>query len=152
MGWEAVQPFPASVAGRSFVSGPPTSRALQVAWFRRVDDGVLFGKVWFGPETLGPPGNAHGGSQAAVLDEAMGAAAWLAGHRVLAGRLEVDFVSMVPLGEVARVEARVVEVERRKVHTEARLSSTDGTVRAEARGLFVELSEAQLDELIRTRS
>ena len=34
------------------------------------------------------------------------------------------------------------------VHTEATLSAFDGTVRAEARGLFVELSEAQLDELI----
>jgi hypothetical protein len=36
------------------------------------------------------PGYAHGGSVAAALDEAMGGAAWWAGHQSVAARLAVD--------------------------------------------------------------
>ena len=44
-----------------------------------------------GPPIEGPPGHAHGGSMAAVLDEAMGAAAWMEGHLVVAVRLATSF-------------------------------------------------------------
>ena len=48
-----------------------------IHYFRTGPDRSLRAKVLFGPGTQGPPGHAHGGSMAAVLDEAMGGAAWM---------------------------------------------------------------------------
>ena len=97
-GWEPVKPFRLEGGRGSFVSGDPRGDRLRVSYFRRIDDGLLVGRAWFGPGAQGPPGHAHGGSIAAVLDEAMGAAAWLAGHLVVAVRLDTRFRKMLPLG------------------------------------------------------
>src|SRR5262245_51363894 len=97
-GWSEVEAFPALEAIKSFVSGEPRGRRLRVSYFRRIRDGNLVGKAWFGPGAEGPPGLAHGGSVAAVLDEAMGAACWQAGHPSLAARLSIEFRAMVRLG------------------------------------------------------
>jgi len=131
----------------SFVSGEPDGQRLRVCYYRRPADGALVGKVWFGPGALGPPGHAHGGSMAAVLDEAMGLAAWVAGHRVVAARLEVDFKNMMPLGTVATMEVTIAGVEGRKVHMAGVLRSPDGTAFAESRGLFIELSAEKVEQL-----
>jgi acyl-coenzyme A thioesterase PaaI-like protein len=131
----------------SFVSGEPDGQRLRVRYYRRPADGALVGKVWFGPGALGPPGHAHGGSMAAVLDEAMGLAAWVAGHRVVAARLEVDFKNMMPLGTVATMEVTIAGVEGRKVHMAGVLRSPDGTAFAESRGLFIQLSAEKVEQL-----
>lgn len=86
----------------------------------------------------GPPRHVHGGCLSAVLDEAMGAAAWCAGHPVVAARLEVDFRRAVPLGERCTVEAWVVEAKGRKVFTRSELRLADGKVGTVGRGLFIE--------------
>lgn len=137
-----INPFPGPP--QSFVSGEPEGNRLRVAYFRRAADGALFVRAWFGRGAEGPPGYAHGGSVAAVLDEAMGAAAWMAGHPSVAARISVDFKLMVPLGLDALIEAAVDGVEGRKVATRARLLDGDGRVLAESDGLFVKLTDAQL--------
>jgi uncharacterized protein (TIGR00369 family) len=86
----------------------------------------------------GPPRHAHGGCLSAVLDEAMGAAAWCAGHPVVAARLEVDFRRAVPLGVPLEAEAWVVRADGRKVWTESELRIAGGPVATRARGLFIE--------------
>jgi hypothetical protein len=68
-----------------------------VAYFRRREEPVLRTRVWFGPGAEGPPGLEHGGSVAAVLDEALGGGAWMLGRRVVVAQLIVDF-RMVALG------------------------------------------------------
>ncbi len=123
----------------SFVSGEPDGERLRVRYFRRDADGALVGKAWFGPGAVGPPGFAHGGSMAAILDEAMGGAAWLAGHRVLAAKLTINFRRMLPLGTVALFAAWVVEARQRKVRMAAELSSDGGDAFATAEGLFIEM-------------
>src|SRR5688572_18388978 len=94
-GWTPVHPFPRMPTQDSFVSGASADGRLRVAYFRRDRDDRLVGKAWFGPGAVGPPGHAHGGSVAAALDEAMGAAAWWAGYPSVAARLTVDFRRMV---------------------------------------------------------
>ncbi|MGE4055596.1 MAG: PaaI family thioesterase, partial [Vicinamibacterales bacterium] len=141
-GWKPCDPFPASAnAAASFVSGGPTGGRLRVAYFQRTTDARLVGRAWFGPETQGPPGHAHGGSIAAVLDEALGAAAWAAGHPVLVASLVVDFRRMVPLGTDATFEAWIDRTDGRKIHTCARLTDDQGIVLAEGRALCVTLSD-----------
>jgi acyl-coenzyme A thioesterase PaaI-like protein len=126
--------------GRSFLAGPHAAAdILKVRWYVRESDEALVGKIWFGPGAQGPPGHAHGGSMAAVLDEALGSACWVAGHSVLAAELTTRFRKMLPLGEVVTAEASIGRVDGRKIYPEGRLIADDGTVYAEATGLFVEI-------------
>jgi acyl-coenzyme A thioesterase PaaI-like protein len=148
-GWEAIDPLRIEGGEGSFVSGSPGGRTLRVRYFRRQADGRLVGRAWFGPGAAGPPGHAHGGAIAAVLDEAMGAAGWLAGYPVVAARIEVDFRTMVPLGTDAYMEAWVESVDGRKVHLASRLEDEAHCLLAEATGLFVILDEERFGELLR---
>lgn len=95
VGWTPIEPLESVGTGRSFVSGEPSGDRLRVRYYRRERDRALVGKIWFGPGAEGPPGHAHGGSMAAVLDEAMGAGAWLAGHAVVAAKLTINFRRML---------------------------------------------------------
>ena len=147
-GWTPVDPLRLEGGQGSFVSGDPRGDRLRVRYFRRERDGRLVGRAWFGPGAQGPPGHAHGGSIAAVLDEAMGAAAWLAGHLVVAVRLDTSFQRLLPLGTDALLEAWVERVEGRKVWTLSRLLDGDGEPFAEAEGLFVKLDPARFMPLI----
>lgn len=129
----------------SYVSGDPHGTRLRVAYYLRGADGALVAKVWFGPGASGPPGHAHGGAMAAVLDEILGMSAWMAGHRVLGASLTTRFLKMLPLGTDTTVEAEVVSVKSRRVSMRGRiLDPSDGTVFAEADGVFVKFGPQQL--------
>jgi acyl-coenzyme A thioesterase PaaI-like protein len=108
----------------------------------------MVGRAWFGPGAQGPPGHAHGGSIAAVLDEAMGAAAWWSGHLGVAVRLDTRYLRMIPLGTDARLEASVERAEGRKVWARAALTDEGGEVFAKAEGMFVELDPERFGPLI----
>jgi acyl-coenzyme A thioesterase PaaI-like protein len=144
--WTECWPFPQSGGPAvSFVSTGPTGGRLRVAYYRRAGDDHLVGRAWFGPETEGPPGHAHGGSIAAVLDETLGAAAWAAGHPVVIASLKVDFRTMLPLGTDATFETWIESAEGRKVHTRGRLVSATGDVFAEGRALCIVLGDHHLE-------
>lgn len=138
-GWEPVDPLYGVGAKYSFVSSDTSGERLRVSYFRRKEDGALVGKVWFGSKAEGPPHHAHGGSIAAVLDEAMGAAAWMIGHTVVVARLVVVFRRAVPLGTDATVEAQVTKKKGKKVWASGRLLDSEGRAFAEAQGLFISL-------------
>jgi acyl-coenzyme A thioesterase PaaI-like protein len=147
-GWTPIEP-PRLEGGRgSFVSGEPEGDRLRVRYFRRPGDRRLVGRAWFGPGAGGPPGHAHGGSIAAVLDEAMGAAAWTEGHVVVAVRLDTRFERMIPLGTDTLLEAWVDRVEQRKVWTLGRLLDAEGVSFASAEALFVKLDPARFGPLL----
>jgi acyl-coenzyme A thioesterase PaaI-like protein len=137
-GWKPVG-FPRAFgAGRSFVSGETEGDRLIVHYFESIQDAVLHALVWFGPGAEGPPGHAHGGSMAAVLDEGMGFSAWHAGHPVVAATITVNFRNRLPLGVVHGVECSVRQVDGRKVYTDGRIYSlADGSRFADAEGLFI---------------
>ncbi|HEV8632473.1 MAG TPA: PaaI family thioesterase [Thermoanaerobaculia bacterium] len=150
-GWQPLDPFRLEGGRGSFVSGDPQGDTLRVAYFRRVADGRLVGRAWFGPGSAGPPGHAHGGSMAAVLDEAMGAAAWMAGHIAVAAHLATDFRAMLPLGTDALLEAWVERRDERKVWTAGTLRGDDGTLFAEGEALFIRL-DAERDRALLARA
>jgi acyl-coenzyme A thioesterase PaaI-like protein len=116
-------PFDApSLVGESlrFVSGEPEGNRFRVRYYRDKEQN-LQARIWFGPETEGPPGHAHGGSMAAVLDEVLGLAAWAAGYSIVVGNLNVSFRTLLPLQKVVTVESRVVSAEGRKVVVHGRI-------------------------------
>lgn len=103
-----------------FVSGDPEGNRFRVSYY--LDSAQhLKAKVWFGPETEGPPGHAHGGAMAAVVDEVLGLAAWAAGYSIVVGNLNVSFRNMLPLHKVVSVETKVVSAEGRKVMVHGRI-------------------------------
>lgn len=148
-GWSGLDHLRSLNPGRSFVSSEPDGDRLRLRYFRREADGAMCGKVWFGPGTEGPPGHAHGGSMAAVLDEAMGGAAWLAGHAVLAAEIRVSYRNMLPIDTVAVLEAWVDGVAGRKVTVRGRLSSSDGITFSESTGLFLTVDVERFGEKIK---
>ena len=131
--------LPSAVGHESYVSGDPSGYRLSVRYFRDTGASSLIAKAVFGPGTQGPPGHAHGGSMAALLDEAMGAAAWMKGHRAVAAELTVRFRTMLPLGSRALVRARVMNVDGRKVYVKGALTDGQQTLFAEGEALFITL-------------
>lgn len=132
----------------TFVTGDPGGDRLRVKYYVRESDGAVVAKVWFGPGTQGPPAHAHGGSVAAVLDEAMGAAVWRAGHAVLAGSLTCRFRNMIPLGTVATLAAWVERVDGRKIQARATLEDAHGTRLSEGEGLYIEVPLEKFQAII----
>jgi len=107
-----------------FVSGDPEGNRFRIRYYRDSEQ-QLKARIWFGPETEGPPGHAHGGSMAAVLDEVLGLAAWAAGYPIVVGNLNVSFRNLLPLQQVVTVESRVISAEGRKVMVHGRICSGD---------------------------
>ncbi len=139
-GEEGWIPFDApSLVGASlrFVSGEPDGNRFRARYYRDSEQ-HLHARIWFGPETEGPPGHAHGGSIAAVMDEALGLAAWAAGYPIVVGNLNISFRTMLPLQKVVTVESRVVSAQGRKVMVHGRLFCDDA-VYAEGECLCITL-------------
>lgn len=116
-------PFDApSLVGESlrFVSGEPDGNRFRVRYYRDAQQ-HLKARIWFGPETEGPPGHTHGGSIAAVLDEVLGLSAWAAGYPIVVGNLNVSFRNLLPLHKVVTVESKIVSAEGRKVMVHGRI-------------------------------
>jgi acyl-coenzyme A thioesterase PaaI-like protein len=148
-GWRALVTHPvgaviAQFLDRSYVAGDPDGDRLRVRYFWRASAGepaALAARAWFGPRAEGPPGHAHGGAMASVLDEAMGLAVWLAHRPAVAAHLETDFRKPIPLGSTVTAETTVGPAEGSgKAAATARLVGDDGTVYAEGSALFVLLA------------
>ena len=85
----------------------------------------------------GPPGHAHGGLSAAVLDEVMGAAVWQAGYTVAAAKIEVNYRKPVPLEKLITTKGYITRRRGRKIYARGEIYLEDGTLLVEGKGLFV---------------
>ncbi|NOZ39464.1 MAG: PaaI family thioesterase [Planctomycetes bacterium] len=132
----------------TFVSGGDDTDRLRVRYYFQPKDGRLVGKAWFGPGAQGPPGHAHGGSISALLDEAMGSAAWIDGLTVVAAEITIKFVEMLPLGLEVLFEAWVEKVKGRKVTTAGQVVGVDGTVYGKGTGLFIVIDVEKFKEVL----
>lgn len=137
--WQAID-LPFAHLVHSFVSGDPQGQRIRVRYFKGKEPDVLWGRVWFGPEAEGPPGHAHGGAQAAVLDEVCGGAAWVFGHQVVAVQLQTEFIKFVPLHTELLMKGLISKKEGRKIYTEGRIEDGKGQILARAEALFLELN------------
>ena len=146
-GWTELENPASYGVGRNFVAGDRSSDRIKVKYFKKDCDNSFVARIWFGPSTEGPPGHVHGGCSAAVLDEAMGASAWIAGHTVVALKITVKFREMLPLGSVTTIEAWVSSVNGRKVLTKGKVFDETGTVYAESEGLYVNIPPERFGEM-----
>jgi uncharacterized protein (TIGR00369 family) len=88
---------------------------------------------------VGPPGHAHGGIIATILDEAMGKVNKLRNVIALTGRMEVDYLRPVPLSTSLIVEGWEVRVDGREHIHAAEIRNSGGEVLASSKGTFIEI-------------
>lgn len=149
-GWTALGPwpFPHGKPGR-FVSGDEDGTRYRLRYYRdAADPERLHGKVWFGPGCEGPPLHAHGGSMAALLDEASGMCCWITETPVVAASLHTHFKRMLPLGAVVEVEAWIERRTERRLVVRARLFRGEELF-ATSEGDFAVVGEALAGEIAR---
>jgi acyl-coenzyme A thioesterase PaaI-like protein len=139
-------PFPTGKIG-SFVSSTREENPIRISYWKTDSKDTLLAKVYFEKFCEGPPGHVHGGCQAAVLDEVMGSSAWAFGHAVVAAKIEIEFLEMIPLESTYWAQGKVLKTEGKKVFLEGKIQSEDGKVYAQSSGLFIVLSEDRLTEL-----
>jgi uncharacterized protein (TIGR00369 family) len=85
----------------------------------------------------GPPGHAHGGIIATILDEAMGKVNKLRHVVALTSTITVDYLKPVPLNKSLRVESREVRVRGRYHTNAAEILNQNGEVLARSKGRFI---------------
>ena len=101
------------------------------------DDGVLTSEFTLDEAQQGPPGHAHGGASAAILDEAMGLVVWAAGLKVAAVNLEINYHQPLPLHQPLTFEARITQKDERKIFSTGEIKLPDGSVAVSGRGIYV---------------
>jgi len=147
-GWRRVSVLPGVDHEPYYVSGEPTGDRVRIAMFAG-PDGAIEAPTWFGVGCTGPPGHAHGGVLAAVLDEVMGACAWNAGHPVLLARLTTHNRRPVPLDTVVRCEAHIVSIDGRKIDVFGRICDDAGSF-VDCDGLFIAIGSDRFEGMRRT--
>ncbi len=117
-------------------TGQQHNSAIQVRFAWHDDVQKVLCQATMGPDSQGAPGHAHGGALFGLLDEAMGAACWMSGHRVMSAHIGIDYRKPVRLGETLNIAAWIERIDGRKVHTYGELRIGDA-IATEAKGLFV---------------
>ena len=136
---EKLTPLAHTAQNRCFGCGPANPIGLHLD-FMLTEDGrvVCLAEI---PDTFeGPKGYVHGGIIATLLDETMSKAVRSHGVVAMTRHMEVDYLRPVPSIVAVRIEARVTHAEGRKHWAHARILDQRGSVLAEAKGLFVEVS------------
>lgn len=136
------KPYPGDNHGAFLLS----STQLEMVLLKSSIHHELNAEVWFGSSTAGPPGHVHGGCQAAVLDEVMGSTGWHHGYGVVAAKIDVAFMEMIPVLQQYSLRGKITAIDKRKIFIEAELFDKE-KVYAKSTGLFIVLTKEQLDVL-----
>lgn len=126
--------------GPCFICGSQNPHNVGLRWHVHSDAEkglVLVSQFSFTLAQQGPPGYAHGGASAAVLDESMGCICFQSGYQVLVANLNVNYHLPVPLDKPLRVESWVGKMDGRKVYAHSRLLLPGKETAVSASGLFI---------------
>ena len=92
----------------------------------------------------GPPGHAHGGIIATILDEAMGKVNKLRHVIALTKSMNVEYLKPVPLKADLHVVGSERKVAGREHHNAAEIRNGKGEVLARSEGVFIAIDPAQM--------
>lgn len=105
-----------------------------------VNDGEIHGTGRFRSIHNGPPGGAHGGMVAALLDEVMGLTGVVTRNHGFTGTLTVRYESLTPLDTELTIRGWVEGAEGRKAFIASEVRNGD-TVCARGTGIFIRPAE-----------
>ena len=103
----------------------------------RYEDGVALAEVKIPGQYAGYPGVVHGGIVTALLDEIMAKAIEQTGVWSVTANLEVRFRNPVPTESMLYLRGEIAKGGGKIFRTKGSVSLEDGTVAAEATGVFV---------------
>src|SRR2546427_12193811 len=127
-----------------FACGKNNAEGMRLKFGYDEDRDCFVCRLRLGKRYTGPPGHAHGGILAAILDEAMGKVNRLRHVVALTSRITVDYLKPVPLNKSLRVESREVSVRGRHHINMAEILSQNGEVLARSRGLFIAIDPKRM--------
>ena len=108
------------------------------------EDGLVLCRFTLEKRFEGPPGYAHGGIIATLLDEAMSKANRYRGVYAMTRHMEIDFLRPVSLGVELLLEGHSASEDGRKHSCSAELRDQAGHLLATGRGLFVEVKREKM--------
>jgi uncharacterized protein (TIGR00369 family) len=139
---ETLTPIPQAPSNRCFACGPDNPEGLHLEFFFTENKSVV-STPRISPTHDGHPGYLHGGIIATLLDETMAKSVRVLGRPTMTRHMEIDFLRPVPSSVQLRLEGRITRNEGRKHWSEARILNAHGTVLAQGKGLFVEITTAR---------
>jgi uncharacterized protein (TIGR00369 family) len=131
---------------KCFVCGVENSSGLNLRFYE-TGPGEVTTEITTPERFQGFPGVVHGGVVAAILDETASRAA-MAGNParfMYTAKLEISYRKPTPVGVLIRATGRVSRHHGRLAKATAELRLPDGTVTAEAEGLFAEVPGPSVD-------
>ena len=120
-----------------FACGKNNSEGMHLRFTYDEERDLFVCRFRLGKRYTGPPGHAHGGIIATILDEAMGKVNKLRHVVALTSTITVDYLKPVPLNKPLRVESREVRVRGRYHTNAAEILNQKGEVLAHSKGLFI---------------
>src|SRR3954452_14180002 len=127
-----------------FGCGKDNPEGMQLK-FRLDEDRQRFvGRFRLARRYQGPPGHAHGGIIATLLDEAMGKVNKLREVVALTSQMSVKYLKPVPLGKPIVVEGWELRVRGRRHMNAAEIRNEQGDVLASGRGVFIAIDPARM--------
>jgi uncharacterized protein (TIGR00369 family) len=121
-----------------FGCGLDNATGLRLRFFVDAERNVVC-RVRLARRFAGPPGHAHGGIIATLLDEAMSKANRARNILAMTRQMEVEYLRPVPLAVPLTLTARHVETHGRRHHCEAQIADGAGHVIAKGKAVFVEI-------------
>lgn len=94
----------------------------------------------------GPPGHAHGGIIATILDEAMGKVNKLRSVIALTSSMQIEYLKPVPLGKQLLVEGTEQNIDGRRHMNAAEIRNEAGEVLARSTGVFIAFDPERMKE------
>lgn len=119
-----------------FGCGLENPTGLRLRFFTDEDNNIVC-HLRLAARFAGPPGHAHGGIIATLLDEAMSKSNRARGILAMTRHLEVQYLRPVPLGVPLTLTAQHTGAIGRRNHTEAQIRDASGQVLATAKAVFV---------------
>lgn len=138
-----LSPLSHGALNRCFGCGQQNPSGLRLKFF--VDEErTIVCRVRLARRFEGPPGHAHGGIIATLLDEAMSKANRQFGVLAMTRQMEVEYLKPVPLGTALLLTGRHAGSSGRKHHCDAEIAGESGVTLARAKGLFIEVKPEML--------
>src|SRR5215472_9648352 len=127
---------PKSPQNHCFACGKSNSHGMHLKFFIDEAERIAVCKVKLTRRYQGPPGHAHGGIIATILDEAMGKVNKLSNVVALTRSMNVEYLRPVPLGKQLTVIGHAQSVAGRQYINVAEITGEQGEVLARSTGTF----------------
>jgi len=133
--WEAFD-LPFSIGGgRPEFLGTGADTRILMKCFRNRQDSSLNGHIWFSDRCFGPPGFVHGGISAYILDEVLGATAWMNGFPSVAMELKIKYLQLTPLATILKIKSTIGQTEGDHIYLSGQITD-DEAILTSVEGCF----------------